>query len=40
MLCLKSPGTGIKWREKEIIIGKIALRDLKADITLKIEDFG
>lgn len=39
MLCLKSPGTGIKWRDKGLILGKIAKRDIPADVTLKIEDF-
>jgi len=39
MLCLKSPGTGLKWREKGLIIGKKCLHDIDQDVTLKIEDF-
>lgn len=39
MLCLKSPGTGLKWVEKDQLLGKIALTDIEADVTLKIEDF-
>lgn len=39
MLCLKSPGTGIKWVDKDALLGKKALADIQADVTLKIEDF-
>ena len=39
MLCLKSPGTGIKWVDKGILLGKKALSDIEADVTLKSEDF-
>ena len=39
MLCLKSPGTGIKWNDREIIINKKSLMDIPADVTLKISDF-
>ena len=39
MLCLKSPGTGIKWVDKSILLGKKALSDIEADVTLKSEDF-
>jgi len=35
---LKSPGTGIIWPERNRIIGKRALRLIKADTTLRIED--
>lgn len=39
MICLKSPGDGIKWRNKENILGKKATQNIDADVTLKIEDF-
>ncbi len=39
MICLKSPGDGIKWVNKDIILGKKALIDIDADVTLKEEDF-
>jgi len=39
MLCLKSPGTGMKWKQKDSIIGKTALRDIDADVTLILGDF-
>jgi len=39
MICLKSPGDGIKWVNKDIILGKKALKDIEADVTLKEEDF-
>ncbi len=38
-ICLKSPGTGIKWNDREMIVGKRALKDIDADVTLKVEDF-
>lgn len=40
MICLKSPGDGIKWVDKGIIIGKKALKNIDADVTLREEDFG
>jgi len=39
MLCLKSPGTGLMWRERTEITGKAAARDIPADVTLRLEDF-
>jgi sialic acid synthase SpsE len=39
MVCLKSPGTGIKWRERRMVIGRRAKRDIPEDITLTPEDF-
>ena len=39
MLCLKSPGTGLPWRERSRILGKKASRDIPADITLSADDF-
>lgn len=39
MLSLKSPGTGLKWRERGAIVGKKALRDIRPDETLSPEDF-
>jgi len=39
MLCLKSPGTGLAWRERDKILGKRARRDLPADQLLAAEDF-
>ena len=39
LICLKSPGDGIKWNEREILIGKKALYHIDADVTLKVDDF-
>ena len=39
LICLKSPGDGIKWSDRQVIVGKIAQRDIEADVTLKVEDF-
>ena len=39
MLCLKSPGTGLKWRERGRLIGRRARRDIAADVTLGEMDF-
>jgi sialic acid synthase len=39
MLTLKSPGTGIKWTQRGLIIGKKATNDIEADVTLTITDF-
>lgn len=39
MIILKSPGTGLLWREKDRIIGKRAVKDIEKDSTLKEDDF-
>jgi sialic acid synthase SpsE len=39
MLCLKSPGNGLPWRERKKIIGRRAKRDIPADVTLSELDF-
>ena len=39
MLTLKSPGTGLLWRERYKILGKVANRDIECDVTLKEEYF-
>jgi sialic acid synthase SpsE len=39
MLCLKSPGTGLKWKERSSILGHRARRSIAQDVTLSIEDF-
>ena len=39
MICLKSPGTGLLWREKNQILDKTANKDIKEDTTLRLEDF-
>ena len=39
MLILKSPGTGILWRDRGKIVGKKAARDIPVDTTLSEEDF-
>ncbi len=39
MLCLKSPGTGLPWRERDLIVGKSSRRDIPADVILCREDF-
>jgi sialic acid synthase SpsE/spore coat polysaccharide biosynthesis protein SpsF (cytidylyltransferase family) len=38
-LCLKSPGDGIKWMERQSVLGKKAKVDIEADATLRLEDF-
>lgn len=38
MLCLKSPGTGLKWKEKDQVIGKKAVKDIDADVTISLDD--
>lgn len=35
MLCLKSPGDGILWRDRSNLIGKKAVMDIEENITLK-----
>ncbi len=40
MLCLRSPGTGLPWRERDRFVGKCARRDIPADVVLCEEDFG
>jgi sialic acid synthase SpsE len=35
MLCLKSPGDGILWRDRHNLIGKIAIIDIDENVTLK-----
>lgn len=39
MLCLKSPGDGLLWREREKIIGKTVLHFIPADTTLLESNF-
>jgi sialic acid synthase len=39
MLCLKSPGTGLLWRERNKILGKTAKCDIPEDVTLSEDDF-
>ncbi len=39
MLCLKSPGNGILWRDRGLVVGKVATRDVAADVTLEAQDF-
>lgn len=39
MLTLKSPGNGLKWRERKNILGKNAIRDIESDYTLFEADF-
>jgi len=39
MLVLKSPGTGLTWRDRGKIVGKRATRDIAADRTLNEADF-
>lgn len=34
MLTLKSPGTGLKWVEKDKLLGKKAVQDIESDVTL------
>ncbi len=39
MLILKSPGTGLKWSEREMILNKKAKINIPADTTLRQSDF-
>ncbi|MCP9236787.1 N-acetylneuraminate synthase family protein [Lewinella sp. JB7] len=39
MLCLKSPGTGLSWKNRSQIVGKISQKDIEADTTLSPEFF-
>ena len=39
MLRLKSPGTGLLWRDRDQIVGKKAQQDIAADVTLNPDDF-
>ncbi len=39
LICLKSPGNGIKWNSRDIILGKKAIIDITADVTLNSDDF-
>jgi len=39
MITLKSPGTGLKWVEKDKLIGKKAVHSIEKDSTLKENDF-
>lgn len=39
MLILKSPGTGLLWRERNRIVGRKASRDILIDTTLSEKDF-
>ena len=39
MLVLKSPGTGLAWKQRDQIIGKRAIADIPADTTLTKEHF-
>ena len=36
MLCLKSPGTGLKWKQRNLLIGKRAVVDIASNLTLNI----
>lgn len=39
LLTLKSPGNGLKWRERHVILGKKAMKDIAPDCTLYTADF-
>lgn len=39
MLTLRSPGTGLPWRERDKIVGKIAKKDIAPHVTLSVNDF-
>jgi sialic acid synthase SpsE/spore coat polysaccharide biosynthesis protein SpsF (cytidylyltransferase family) len=36
MLCLKSPGIGLKWKQKNLIEGKKAIMDIPANVTIAL----
>ena len=40
MLVLKSPGSGLLWRDRSTVVGRRALRDIPANVTLAEGDFG
>jgi len=37
-LILKSPGDGIRWRDRHKLIGRVARRSIPADVTLELSD--
>ena len=39
VICLKSPGDGIKWMDKSNVIGKRALNNIESDVTINEIDF-
>jgi sialic acid synthase SpsE len=39
MLILKSPGNGLKWIEREQVVGKQALQDIEPDVTIDPNSF-
>lgn len=39
MVCLKSGGPGLAWRQRSRIVGRMALSDIPADVVLKEADF-
>jgi sialic acid synthase SpsE len=39
MICLKSPGTGLPWRDRGRILGRRAKNDIQPDVTLSEQDF-
>ncbi len=39
MLCLKSPGTGLKWKERAQLLGKTSKVDIDPDVTLNPDMF-
>jgi sialic acid synthase SpsE/spore coat polysaccharide biosynthesis protein SpsF (cytidylyltransferase family) len=39
MLTLKSPGTGLKWSQRHVLLGKAAVKNIDADVTLSSIDF-
>jgi sialic acid synthase SpsE/spore coat polysaccharide biosynthesis protein SpsF (cytidylyltransferase family) len=38
MLCLKSPGTGLSWKNRSQIVGKRAVKDIQKDVTIFAND--
>jgi len=37
-VCLKSPGIGIRWADRALVLGKPAARDLAADVLIQSSD--
>lgn len=37
-VCLKSPGSGVHWYDRDMIVGRVARRALPADVTLDVSD--
>lgn len=39
MLCLKSAGCGLPWQQRQLLLGRVARRDIPADAAISLADF-